>query len=113
MLRFHNRESTLVRLGAEANLGRLPDRFVTFQPNGPEGSEHGFVTKHGVFHIPLIMIYRHFSAVHLETAERATVESPNPKPTPLDRFTPRYSGFTRKIVDRVHVKNRTEPVPSS
>ena len=36
-----------------------------FQPKGAEGPLHGFVTKHGVFHIPLVMLYRHFSAVHL------------------------------------------------
>ena len=41
-----------------------------FQPKGAEGPLHGFVTKHGVFHIPLVMLYRHFSAVHLQTTER-------------------------------------------
>ena len=52
-----------------------------FQPKGPEGAEHGFVTKHGIFHVPLTTLYRHFSAVHLETTERATIDPPKPKPS--------------------------------
>jgi hypothetical protein len=51
-----------------------------FQPKGPEGSAHGFVTEHGIFHIPLSTLYQHFSTVHLETTERATAGSPGHKP---------------------------------
>ena len=38
-----------------------------FTPKGPEGVEHGFVTEHGVFQIPLTTLYHQFSTVHLET----------------------------------------------
>jgi Calpain family cysteine protease len=51
-----------------------------FQPMGPEGAEHGFAAEHGIFHIPLATVYKHFSSVHLETTERAPSESPNRKP---------------------------------
>jgi hypothetical protein len=51
-----------------------------FQPKGPEGAEHGFAAEHGIFHIPLATVYKHFSTVHLETTERAPSESPNRKP---------------------------------
>ncbi len=42
-----------------------------FQPKGPEGPAHGFVTEHGVFHVPLRTLYEVFSNVHLETLEPA------------------------------------------
>jgi hypothetical protein len=51
-----------------------------FQPKGPEGAEHGFAAEHGIFHIPLATVYKHFSTMHLETTERAPSESPNRKP---------------------------------
>jgi hypothetical protein len=51
-----------------------------FQPKGPEGAEHGFVTEHGIFHLPLTTMYKQFSTVHLETTERAAVKPPNHKP---------------------------------
>ncbi len=38
-----------------------------FTPKGPEGVEHGFVTEHGVFQIPLTTLYHQFSTVHLES----------------------------------------------
>ena len=38
-----------------------------FTPKGPAGVEHGFVTEHGVFQIPLTTLYHQFSTVHLET----------------------------------------------
>ena len=38
-----------------------------FTPKGPEGTRHGFVTVHGVFHVPLATLYDEFSTVHLET----------------------------------------------
>ncbi|MBX6312261.1 MAG: hypothetical protein IRY99_04980 [Isosphaeraceae bacterium] len=44
----------------------------TFHPKGPEGVEHGFVTEHGVFRMPLTTLYQQFSEVHLETFEMAT-----------------------------------------
>jgi Calpain family cysteine protease len=50
-----------------------------FQPKGPEGVENGFATEHGIFHVPLTTLYQVFSTVHLETTERATVDSPNHK----------------------------------
>jgi hypothetical protein len=39
----------------------------TVTPKGPEGLENGFVTKHGVFEMPLTMMYEAFSDVYLET----------------------------------------------
>jgi hypothetical protein len=50
-----------------------------FQPKGPEGREHGFVTAHGTFQVPLKSMYQVFAKVHLETTERATVDSQNSK----------------------------------
>ena len=37
-----------------------------FAPKGP-GAEHGFVTEHGLFQVPLATLYGQFSTVHLET----------------------------------------------
>jgi hypothetical protein len=39
----------------------------TFNPKGPEGPAHGFITRHGVFHIPLTMLYHNFSSLHIES----------------------------------------------
>jgi Calpain family cysteine protease len=50
-----------------------------FEPKGPEGIENGFATEHGIFHIPLTTLYQLFSTVHLETAERAAIDSPSRK----------------------------------
>lgn len=48
-----------------------------FQPKGPEGAAHGFVTEHGIFTLPLAAMYQHFSSVHLESAERITAGKSN------------------------------------
>lgn len=51
-----------------------------FQPKGPEGLQYGFAAEHGIFHIPLTILYHQFSTVHLETTEPATVgQSPRHK----------------------------------
>ena len=46
-----------------------------FIPMGPQGIEHGFATKHGVFLIPLATLYDQFSTVHLETTTPAVKEA--------------------------------------
>jgi len=40
----------------------------TFTPNGPEGLEHGFMTRHGVFRVSLKTFYENFSTLHVESA---------------------------------------------
>jgi hypothetical protein len=50
-----------------------------FAPKGAEGPEHGFATEHGIFHIPLATVYKHFSTVHLETTARATADGAKQK----------------------------------
>jgi hypothetical protein len=45
-----------------------------FQPKGPEGELYGFKTVHGVFKIPFPVLYREFTALHLETTRLAIHE---------------------------------------
>lgn len=40
-----------------------------YTPKGPAGIENGFLTKHGVFRIPLTTLYEQFSNFHLETSK--------------------------------------------
>jgi hypothetical protein len=40
-----------------------------YTPKGPAGIENGFVTKHGVFRVPLTTLYEQFSSFHLETSK--------------------------------------------
>jgi hypothetical protein len=69
---------------AYAVLGYDPDNdLVTlwnpwgndFQPKGPEGEIYGFKRVHGVFKIPFPVLYREFTALHLETTRLAIHES--------------------------------------
>jgi hypothetical protein len=46
-----------------------------YSPQGKEGTENGFETRHGIFHVPLSTLYHQFSSVVFETNKKLAAQA--------------------------------------